>query len=285
MRILFTAILMVLVSSLSAQAEFSFYLKVQDALGNRDSVLLGYDPAASILMDASFGEEDISAQAFNSALEIRSCLAQQPSMFHSKTQIVNWGCNNSLNYLQIAVSIYAKNYPIRLEWDADAFSQANGPCHTWTTMVDDFTYFNFPLPSFRPSFLALDSTRILDNAAGKYNYTAALSDGNNGEVKVMYFAWIEKDITGGGSTTFIQEKLLSAYEINLRNQWLTLTWDRPEDQPIKLELIDLLGRKNDLKEVRGYQSSKLDVSPLGRGTYILQGTSQKGEVFTKKIRF
>ena len=111
----------------SAQ-EFSFDLYIEDALGNIDSVIIGYDPQASDGIDDFFGEEDIISQPWDSVLDVRignktysenTWLTE--NTYLSKKQIISSFCENSIISSRISIQFYAKNYPIKFKWNKALF--------------------------------------------------------------------------------------------------------------------------------------------------------------------
>jgi hypothetical protein len=111
----------------SAQ-EFSFELYFEDALGNRDTLVLGYDPLATDSIDVAFGEENIIAQPWDSVLDVRignktysenTWLTE--NTYLSKKQIISSFCENSIISSRISIQFYAKNYPIKFKWDKTQF--------------------------------------------------------------------------------------------------------------------------------------------------------------------
>jgi hypothetical protein len=111
----------------SAQ-EFSFELYFEDALGNRDTLVLGYDPLATDSIDVAFGEENVIAQPWDSVLDVRignktysenTWLTE--NTYLSKKQIISSFCENSIISSRISIQFYAKNYPIKFKWDKTQF--------------------------------------------------------------------------------------------------------------------------------------------------------------------
>ncbi len=58
-ELVFTFLLLVLSWNSSSQEEFSFTLYFEDAIGNKDSLILGYDELATNGEDEEFGEENV----------------------------------------------------------------------------------------------------------------------------------------------------------------------------------------------------------------------------------
>jgi len=70
---LFLSVWILLFSSTSfAQEEFSFELYFEDAVGNRDTLVLGYDENATDTIDSGFLEIDISGSIWNNTFEVRA---------------------------------------------------------------------------------------------------------------------------------------------------------------------------------------------------------------------
>ena len=107
----------------SAQ-EFSFELYFEDALGNRDTLVLGYDPLATDSIDVAFGEENIIAQPWDSVFEVRI------SDYYDKNQVGEQVSFNSKKSIQdnlgqpfffidkIEINIKAKHFPIIISCDS-----------------------------------------------------------------------------------------------------------------------------------------------------------------------
>ncbi|MCC5924853.1 MAG: T9SS type A sorting domain-containing protein [Crocinitomicaceae bacterium] len=122
------------------QEEFSFTLYFEDAVGNKDSLILGYDENGTQLLDEQFGEVDISDQPWDSVFEVRASNllnytdmeawpSVNPPAFQSKKQIVVQpecpsGCyTHTPEPPSLSIGIKAKNFPITITWDYTIFEQ------------------------------------------------------------------------------------------------------------------------------------------------------------------
>jgi len=118
--------------------EFKFYLAFEDGIGNKDTIYLGYDSYATQEIDTIFGEEDLFNTPFSGTFDVRVVIPvnewwlsseingysdsahfySDGTSFHTKTQIFNFDklypyiTNNSKQY----ISVYCKNYPIKVSW-------------------------------------------------------------------------------------------------------------------------------------------------------------------------
>lgn len=109
-----------------ATPQFQTTLYVEDAVGNRDSVIVGFDSAATTGIDPAFGEAYLPSP-FDSVLEVRagtflgfefeigqlSKIIIEPSepVFPLSTGM---GCFNGL---RIFIYIWAKHQPVKVTWD------------------------------------------------------------------------------------------------------------------------------------------------------------------------
>ncbi|MGM0479455.1 MAG: hypothetical protein ACQERC_09540 [Bacteroidota bacterium] len=84
-------------TSMLSQEEFSFQLNFEDAEGNKDSVIVGYDENATDGIDVLFGEQNIISQPWDSVLDVRlseqlsyqNGLAPTPPAFYSHKKANN----------------------------------------------------------------------------------------------------------------------------------------------------------------------------------------------------
>ncbi len=114
--------------------EFSFYLHFQDALGNKDSLLLGHDPTATSGWDAQWGETNIKDQPWDSTFEVRVIPDlyelwhlsdqdfQELDTFNTKVSFSTLGEHESLfGATGFQIAIKAKNYPVQISWNSLLF--------------------------------------------------------------------------------------------------------------------------------------------------------------------
>ncbi len=114
--------------------QFEFALFFEDAKGNKDSIVLGYDNSATYDIDADFGEKDISLQPYDSVFEVRGAAYQYPLecnrinntdqlIFESKKLITQNSCDYDvpLESQSAMVTIKSKYPPVRVTWDSTLF--------------------------------------------------------------------------------------------------------------------------------------------------------------------
>src|SRR5690554_2205346 len=98
--------------------EFEFELYFEDAVGNKDTITLGYDENATDSIDTSFGEINLINQPWSSdSFEVNVTDRGITPTIKSKKQIVNLPCTNSWQnwiYRTLFISIKNAQFPIQL---------------------------------------------------------------------------------------------------------------------------------------------------------------------------
>ena len=135
-QLLFTFILLFVSWSSFSQEEFSFTLYFEDAVGNRDSLILGYDEDGTQFLDEQFGEVDISNEPWDSVFEVRASERTYNSsdlssdgltpQYFTKKQIVSKPlCPSSCwilsNNSSLSISLKATHYPVHVSWSTNMF--------------------------------------------------------------------------------------------------------------------------------------------------------------------
>jgi hypothetical protein len=128
-NILLIIMMLCLLETANSQ-EFSFQMFFSDAIGNKDTITLGYDALATDDIDAAFGEVNLITLPLDTTLDVRVTNEWQnrnhlgiPGTFHTKKQITFYECNPFSN-LQ-TLDIYTKHWPVKVSWDSTLF---NGFC-------------------------------------------------------------------------------------------------------------------------------------------------------------
>ena len=137
-------ILICLVSKLSFSQTFSFEMYFEDATGQKDTLIFGYDATATDSIDASFQETNIITQPWSNQFEARITVLETPYSFgwyeydtspevgHLKKQIKMEDCLDQSTYISM---IQLKNvaYPVSVTWNSAPFNDA---CRINTIITD-----------------------------------------------------------------------------------------------------------------------------------------------------
>ncbi len=130
MKRVFSLVLVILVaqSFLCAQ-EFSFEMYFEDSLGNRDTIILGYDALGTEYIDSIFGEQDILNGPKRIGLDVRvvQYIYNNPTpvgTVATKKQILPTDCDNAWPYVQTGIEITTNNWPVTASWDKSLFNDS-----------------------------------------------------------------------------------------------------------------------------------------------------------------
>ena len=108
----------------TAQWETKFYF--EDAIGNRDSLTIGYDTTANVVYNPEFGEENIRDVPWDSAFEVRAGRQESdrnPNLPLSKTLIAKLFTDMSDDCYYFPESpvrmfVKIKHLPVTITWDS-----------------------------------------------------------------------------------------------------------------------------------------------------------------------
>lgn len=240
---------------ISAQPEFSFDLYFEDALGNRDTITLGYDPLASDSIDVEFGEENTISQPWDSVFEVRITDKMQSVMygnpqqetFRTKKQIIKNQCQeNWVPWNLIYFDVKNVTFPFTISWNEGVFQNdciigsmiQNIEVNSWF----DIGWFGGYL-SHAPNPLMYDSLGVNHGLEMKY------LDTDNKPVYSFWFMF-------GDSTrlTLNSPTLGENLPIVIPNPFNEVFEIQDENELSELKLFDLQGRAVDFerngKEIR-----------------------------------
>ena len=212
--------LLALVTATQATAqstpEFSFVLYVTDAVGNRDSIVLGYDATATDTADTIFGDSNIANTPIDSVLDLRLTDYYTPLDYQSKNAIFKYSCDStfdrnnarSIAYLMLRV----KQFPITFSWNIQQFLGANNACHRGTVITAsriDMQYANLNIPSMFNSILSYSGsyTTNYDPIENIDYTTTTLNHGRVDTVFLMPFGFLDTVIRVGIQESRMAEPL------------------------------------------------------------------------------
>lgn len=169
MKTISTFILLLFLTNVYAQEEFSFQLMFIDNAGNSDTLTLGYDPEASELIDENFGEINIANQSWNDTFEVRVTNANTRTPYDTvfsptiecKKQIVKYNCEEThqVGGQRIYIDVKCNNWPVAITWDSTLFFEncVNNTGISLTEIADgawnlaNLSYWNtYDYPNGRP---------------------------------------------------------------------------------------------------------------------------------------
>ena len=126
-KLLQTILSVILLSSICTAQQFSFQMFFSDAIGNKDTITLGYDLNATDSIDLAFGEVNIISTPLDTNLDVRITNtwwdSSSPISFHTKKQIIYNYCNSFSIGLQ-PINIFTHHWPVTATWNNTLFNDS-----------------------------------------------------------------------------------------------------------------------------------------------------------------
>ncbi len=275
MKKLILLFILIFIRTILHAQQFSFPVYFTDALGNRDTIVLGYDTTATDSIDAAFGEINIISIPLNAGLDVRITdeytyrnWPGTPGTFHTKKQIVNTHCS----YSDLStIDIFTSHWPVTAAWDSTIF---NDSCRFGSlfTSIHPGGWWDTGSPSNleRAVFFSMDSVTFTSNASGLpiYGYL-----NNNGDTISVF--WQIFGDNGLLSTSInennISEKKMSIYP-NPSHDKISLKLPSGFGNVLKMEVYSATGKL--LKSLNGFEN--LPVLDYQEGIYFIVATNEKG---------
>jgi hypothetical protein len=185
-----------------------------DAMGNTDSVVVGYDPDAEWeSLNPQFGEVLIDAP-FDSVFEVRASFDNgwhlAANKLFTKKKITrarerDWIPYPCLSISPLGIHIYARHYPVTVTWDREIFQTQ---CQTRSFLASHTTdghmegwFFNIPGILEYTQCMAEDSTYTVngtDDPWEWYNrYATTLTNDSSAETSVLQLRFLDASAFGG----------------------------------------------------------------------------------------
>lgn len=286
--------------------QFQTIIYVEDAVGNRDSVVVGFDTLATTGIDAIFGEEEITAP-FDSILEMRVGTFLGFERDQTSKKIIepsepvyplstSQGCYAGLPSF---IYIWAKHQPVTVTWDKDQF--LNDICirgsllsNHWADEVTD-PYDWEALPQ-----------NVYYCMGGLETWTIDISESAITLAEVNRPVEIEKEVEGMGIQTIYGLRFFPSPTFTFWTpcHYITDTEETPLEVRDGIELFpnpahDFLrlnvraegsvqtvliwSIQGQLLKICDVADGKIDLTSLVQGIYVLTIETADGSVYSKRI--
>jgi hypothetical protein len=256
--------------------EFSFVLYVTDALGNRDSIVLGYDATATDTADALFGDSNIANTAIDSVLDLR--IIRRESFlsldYQSKNAIFKYSCDSAFDINNgrstAFLMLRAKQYPVTFSWNIQQFLGANNACHRGSFLTSSeiiMQYANLNIPSTFNTMLSNSGSYTTNYAASYIDYTTTmLNHGRVDTVFLMPFGFLDTAIEVGIDERRIAESLL-VYP-NPAKSYADVVVPTTAGEIAAVLVFDVQGQQISLPYSQAGERLSLNTSELAAGFYF-----------------
>ena len=283
MKNIFVLIFSVLVCQITKGQEFSFPMYFEDAIGNKDTLIFGYDINGTDTIDPIFEEVNIIDIPLNSVFDIRITnewynrfYQDIPGTFHTKKQIISGFCGGSSI---ITIDFKCENWPVTASWDNTVFEDTcrNGSVFT---SINPGGWWDTGSPSDLLLYALVNT--------GQVTFTS-----NNSEYSDNWFEYINNQddtipvfwLAFGDSTLLVmdidemkQDDLVRIFPNPAKNT--VIIQGLKSDYIIKSVMVyDLSVKKQDIIFI----DDNISVGHLKKGVYLLKIEFTNGHILSRKI--
>ncbi|MEI6297254.1 MAG: T9SS type A sorting domain-containing protein [bacterium] len=261
--------------------QFSFILKFIDAVGNTDSITLGYDLTATDTLDLSFGETNIISTPYTSGLDVRAgnVWFQQNSFpgfgqipFETKKQIVPNTCGSGnfwLIFPVIEINIVSHYFPVKAYWNKILF---NDSCKNGSVFTSVHPGGWWDTGGFRIVLNLEDSTTFYQN---QYYYLSGTDT-----VNVYWAAFSDSTLLAVAVNELEIEKYLLKIFPNPTSDFATISVSKTFGEINRVELLNSVGQLTYCSK----QLNNIDIKGLPKGLYFIKVTNSKGLTAIAKLQ-
>lgn len=279
-KILLPLLLFFIVQTSIAQ-EFMFQLNFTDAVGNRDSLLIGYDINATDTVDAGFGEINIISTPLDTAFDIRissiyntvSGWSPTSNNFQLKKQIVK---NNSIcDFNTLVIDVFAKHWPITATWNDVLFNDTcrEGSVLTsvhpggWWDIGSTSNLYRSELALYSSVTFSSNNDGNLSSPFPTYNGGAYLNT-NNDTISVFWLKLGDSTILNTAVNQLALDNKITIYP-NPANEILNISIAKELDLTnATVSLVDVLGKQVLNQRIQSTETA-IHIKHLPNGIYLL----------------
>jgi hypothetical protein len=249
-------------------------LWLNDAIGNKDSIEIGFDVLATDGIDTAFNEVNIFSTPWSNDFEVRAgdaatSLTNQyitsPTIFHSKKQIISKTCD-FFHLIKIAVN--CKNFPLVIKWDTSAFSSNSCDYSSFITSGTSWggDWFDGVMAFMNPLHDWYNKDSIIISELGSPSSPVIYTQ-NNQEI-------IQLNVSFGQTmptTSIYENRYETSFEIspNPVQSKTTITFNSTDNSSI-IYIYDILGKLVFEKTHLGNSNTEeIDLSVLPKGMYCM----------------
>lgn len=291
LKLFCVAVLLIAAYTATAQIlepKIKFTLRFEDAIGNKDSVIVGYDSLAAPYIDLDFGEVDLTEVPFDSIFEVRGAdMGGQEDL--SKITIDAWWdamCEWEGFAQYQSINIFAKHFPVRISWDSTYFAQE---CYDWTHFTRSWYYL------FHPSFYNGNIIRLNEQSdfvvtkeylaqteTFRTSYLHSVEGGIEDTVYVMFIG-----LAGSQPTDAVEEPFGAKASVVPNPATYEVRLELPESfgEAVYWQVFDASGQVNRSGEVEHVSQSswRIEVMDWPPGVYTVKTVNDKGKFATARF--
>ena len=282
-------VLFFLVVTLTNGQEFSFAMYFEDAAGNKDTLIVGYDINATDTIDSIFGEINIISQPLDREFDVRVTdellkRSHSPTLtptYHTKKQIIRHPCfpvGYSYGYPVMSIDFKCTHWPVTATWDSTLFTDTCRNVSLLTSQNPGGWWDGITLYSdlFR---VLLKETREVTFTKNHDNFVNPHTSYVNDYGDTISVFWVGIGRFSLSSNVLETERDKMIYYFNITNNSLTIKLNDNKRLIEMIQLTDLSGKIIQNKVM----TNNIDISKLNHGLYICRFTTNDREIETFKF--
>jgi hypothetical protein len=260
--------------------QFAFQMKFVDAIGNIDSLILGYDQIATDTLDVAFGETNIISSPYTNGLNVRAgnVWFQQnfnigfgQTSFETKKQILPNICgtgNIELSKSIAEINIVSSHFPIKVYWNKILF---NDSCKNGSVFTSVHPGGWWDTGGFIEPLNIEDSTTIFKN---QYYYRNGTDT-----VNVYWVAFSDSTILSAAINKLTSNKNSINIYPNPASDFLSISMSEAFGKINRIEFYNLFGQF----VLSSKEFSNINIVHLLSGIYFIKVTTTTGIAYTSKF--
>ncbi len=279
MRKLILMTILLCLSQISEAQTFQFQMYFEDAIGNKDTLTVGYDINGTELIDPSFGETNIIGIPLDSTFDVRISDAffnNGNATFHTKKQILPDSCSGWW-FPVVSIDIKSKNWPVTATWDDSLF---NIECRVGSvfTSINPGGWWDTGSPSDLNRVELANENHVIFmsnyETSWGYNENYAYINTSNDTIPVFWMAFGDSSlITLGFESISVEFK---SYPNPVKDFFYI---DTQTDFVKNVRLVDMVGRSKIVEFKNGY----IDMRNFKAGYYLIMINGRDGKMQKLKI--
>jgi len=261
--------------------QFSFQMTFVDAIGNTDSLTLGYDVTATDSLDTAFGETNIIGTTYATGLDVRAgnFWFQQNfggtqfgvTSFETKKQIVPNSCGGNfwLLFPISEINIVSTHFPIKAYWNKTLF---NDTCRNGSVFTGVHPGGWWDTSGFREDLETKDSATFYQN---QYYYL-----NGSDTVNVYWVAFSDSTLLSVGINEVEHDNNSIKVFPNPTSESISVQTSNSLKQLSHITILNSVGQI----VLTSKQFNNIDIHELTSGLYFIQAMNSKGIFTTTKFQ-
>lgn len=266
-------------SSIAEAQEFSFQMNFIDAIGNTDSITIGYDINGTDTIDGLFGENNIIGIPLDTGLDVRITnewynrnFLITPGTIHTKKQIIHNECGNWFSVQ--GIDIRTTHWPVTATWNNSLF---NDTCRNGSvfTGIPPGGWWDVSCPSdlYRKELLFYNSATFTTNTTSSFNPAYVYVNNGGDTIPVFWQTFGDSTLLTLSTNDILNVKQKLEVFPNPTTEKISLKVPKQFGKLISVEIFSSLGQLTLKTKI----TADLNLSFLEKGIYLIVVTNESGE--------